>query len=124
MNGIKGAADLVKRFNYLIKDLQLNCQYLLTNTIEYDIIYSKRQDKNIIQNERIDFMKMTVKDLIEYVYTDCCIIIEKGIEETDGIYYVQRIWRGTAADLPKRYYDNEIAIVTPQKYGEIKILLR
>lgn len=69
-------------------------------------------------------MKMTVKDLIAHVYTDCCIIIEKGIEETDDICYVQKIWRGIAANLPKQYYNNEIAIITPQKYGEMKILLR
>ena len=68
-------------------------------------------------------MKMTVKDLIEHVYTDCYIVIEKGVEETNNTYYVQKIWQGTAANLPKRYYDNEIAIITPSKYGKMKILL-
>jgi hypothetical protein len=26
--------------------------------------------------------------------------------------------------VPKKYYDNEIAIITPPKYGAMKILLR
>jgi hypothetical protein len=69
-------------------------------------------------------MKMTVKDLIEHVYTDCYIIIEKGGEEKDGTYFVQKLWKGTAANVPKKYYDNEIAIITPPKYGAMKILLR
>jgi hypothetical protein len=69
-------------------------------------------------------MKMTVKDLIEHVYTDCYLEIEKSVEEADGTYYVQKIWRGTAANVRKQYYDSEIAIITPLEHGAMKILLR
>lgn len=69
-------------------------------------------------------MKMTVKDLIEHVYIDCLLKIEQGNEEADGTYLVQKVWQGTAANLPKKYYDSEIAIITPSKYGAMKILLR
>jgi len=69
-------------------------------------------------------MKMLMKDLIAHVYTDCLLEIEQGGEEADGTYFVQKIWQGTAANLPKKYYDSEIAIITPPKYGAMKILLR
>ena len=69
-------------------------------------------------------MKMLVKDLIAHIYTDCYIEIEQGGEETDGTYFVQKLWKGTAANVPKEYYDDEIAIITPLKYEAVKILLR
>ena len=69
-------------------------------------------------------MKMLVKDLLTHVYVDCVLEIEQGGEEADGTYFVQKLWKGTATNVPKEYYDSEIAIITPKKYGVVKILLR
>ena len=69
-------------------------------------------------------MKMLVRNLISHVYVDTEILLEQGGEEKDGTYFVQKIWNGTAANLPQEYYDSEIAIITPIKYGTVKILLR
>ncbi len=64
-----------------------------------------------------------MKDLIAHVYVDCFLEIEQGVEENES-YFVQKIWSGTATNLPHSYYDSEIAIIVPLKYGAMKILLR
>ena len=69
------------------------------------------------------YVIMKMKDFITHTYVDTELLLEQGGEE-DGTYFVQKIWRGTAANLPQEYYDSEIAIITPIKYGAVKILLR
>ncbi len=67
---------------------------------------------------------MKMKDFITHIYVDTELLLEQGGEEEDGTYFVQKVWNGRVTNLPRKYYDSEIAIITPIKYGAVKILLR
>ena len=66
---------------------------------------------------------MTVKNIVEHIFVDTVISVEIGVEE-NNTYHTEEVYNGTAANLPREWYDKDIFLIIPKEHGVMKIITR
>ena len=68
-------------------------------------------------------MNMNIRNIIEHVFVDTTLCIEIGVEE-NNTYHTEEVYNGTAANVPREWYDKEIFLIIPKENGVMKIITR